>query len=93
MADQSFPQGYKTSAEFAQGLQYVRWLANGRSEHGNALLVVAIGVNSIAISRDLDLRPEDGIALLELEADTIAQLLEELKARKKTHGAMARPDR
>jgi hypothetical protein len=85
--------GFKNSGDVAAGCQYVRWMANGKGEHGPALLVLAIGVNSIAISRDLQLDPEDAIELLENEADTIARLLRGLKETKRTNGFLARSNR
>jgi len=87
------PEGFKNSADVAGGCQYIRWMANGRSEKGPALMVIAIGVNSIAISRDARLDPEDAVQLLETEAQTIAALLRELGAAKECNGCKARPNR
>lgn len=87
------PGGFKNSADVAGGCQYIRWMANGRNEKGPALLVLAIGVNSVAISRDGGLDAEDAIELLQREAETIARLLRELGAAKECNGFLARPNR
>lgn len=57
------------------------------------MLILAIGPNSISASMDLKLDPEDAIAILQDEADTIAQLLRYLKQAKLTHHHIARPSR
>lgn len=85
--------GFRNGGDAAAGCQYVRWLGNRKSERGNALLVLLIGVHSVAASMDPDLDPEDAIQLLQTEADTIASLLRELRAMKKTNGARQRPSR
>jgi len=87
------PEGFRNSADVAGGCQYIRWMANGRKEVGPALMVIAIGTNSIAISRDAKLDPEDALELLQVEADTIATLLRELGAGKECNGFLARPNR
>ena len=86
-------QGFKNSADVAGGCQYIRWMANGRQEKGPALLVLAIGVNSIAISRDVALDPEDALELLRREAETISALLRELGDARAPSGFKARPNR
>ena len=85
--------GFKNSGDVAAGCQYVRWMANGKSEKGSALLVLAIGVNSVAASFDSQLAPEDAIALLEAEQATIKELLRGLRATNRTNGAKARPNK
>lgn len=86
-------EGFKNSADVAGGCQYIRWMANGRKEKGPALMVIAIGVNSIAISKDAGLDPESAVELLQEEMDTIARLLRELGAAKECNGVVARPNR
>ena len=87
------PEGFRNSADVAGGCQYIRWMANSRQEKGPALLVLAIGVNSVAISRDAGLDAEDAIELLQMEAETIARLLRELGAAQQCNGFLARPNR
>jgi hypothetical protein len=72
----------------AQALNWLRWRTRE-----SALLIVAIGVNSIAIAKDPKLDPEDAISLLELEQDTIAQLLRRLKDQRNAYGSQQRPQR
>ena len=86
-------QGFKSNGDAAAGCQYIRWMGNKKAEHGNALLVLLVGVNSIAASIDPGLDPEDAIAILQQESDTIAALLRQLRAEKCTHGARMRPNR
>jgi hypothetical protein len=94
MADRrDWSQGFRNSGDVAAGCQYVRWMANGKGEKGPALLVLAIGVNSIAASLAPDLDPEDALELLQAEVETIAELLRGLRATKKTNGAKPRGPR
>jgi lysophospholipase L1-like esterase len=86
-------EGFTNSADVTGGCQYIRWMSNGRREKGPALMVIAIGVNSIAISRDVDLRLEDAIKILETEAEVIIQLLKELSDHKESNGFTRRPKR
>lgn len=86
-------EGFKTSGDVAAGCQWVRWMANGKSENGPALLVIAVGVNSVAASLDPKMNAVEVAALLELEAATISDLLRSLRATGKTHGARPRPSR
>jgi hypothetical protein len=72
----------------AQALNWLRWRTRE-----SALLIVAIGVNSIAIAKDPKLDPEDAIALLELEQDTIAELLRRLMDQRNAYGSKQRPQR
>ncbi len=85
-------RGFRNSADVACGCQYVRWMANGQKEDGPALLVIAIGINSIAAGRDARLSPEEAAQLLEREAETIRGLLKELADAKENTGATMRPD-
>ena len=80
----------RSSQDVADKMQWVRWLANGRQIHGAGLLMIAIGSNSIAISRDERMSPRELMDLLEVEKQTIATLLEKLQAERKTHGATPR---
>jgi hypothetical protein len=86
-------QGFRNNADAAAGCNYIRWLGNKKNEHGNALLVLMIGVNSIVASMDTDLDPEDAIALLESEQETIAELLRYMRANKRKEGSKMRANR
>ena len=86
-------EGFTNSADVAGGCQYIRWMSNGRREKGPALMVIAIGINSIAVSLDVDLRPDDAIKILETEAEVIRQLLRELSDHKESNGFTRRPTR
>jgi hypothetical protein len=55
------------------------------------MLIMAIGVNSIAIAKDPDLTPEDAIQLLEHERETIERLLQRLHHTRQIYGAAQRP--
>lgn len=86
---------FKTSADVASGLQWVRWKTQGGRDQSRpgALLILALGANSISVSMDPKLDPEDVIAMLAEEIDTIAQLLRYMKSTEKTHHQIARPNR
>ena len=77
---------FKTSRDVASACNWVRWKTKG-----GALLVLAIGVNSVCAAVDEKLDAEDAIAILEIELDTIANLIRDIKRRKKTHYFAARP--
>jgi hypothetical protein len=87
-APSEWPQWLTTPHLVAQALNWLRWRTRE-----SALLIVAIGVNSIAIAKDPKLDPEDAISLLELEQDTIAQLLRRLKDQRNAYGSQQRPQR
>ena len=88
MADaRKWPDKLTSSKHVAEALNWISWRTQG-----NSLLIVAIGKNSVAVARHPDLAVEDAISLLELEADTIARLLRDLKS-KEAYGSAARPDR
>ena len=91
MAD-GFNNPFETSADVASGLQWVRWKTQGgrAQNRPGAMLLLAIGPNSISAAMDLKLDPEDAIAMLEAEAETIAELLRYLKTAQKTHHFIAR---
>jgi hypothetical protein len=86
-------QGFRSNADAAAGCNYIRWLGNKKNEHGNALLVLLIGVNSVVASMDTNLDAEDAIAMLEAEQETIAALLREMSSAKKKEGSKMRPKR
>lgn len=86
---------FKSSADVASALQWVRWKTQGGREQSRpgALLLLAIGPNSISASMDLKLDAEDAIAMLADELETIAKLLRFMKETQKTHHHIARPNR
>lgn len=89
MADQKpWPNAFKNSSDVASALNWVRY-----KTRGGALLLLAIGANSITAAMDEKLDAEDAIELLQLEADTIAQLIRYLKDSQKTHYFIKRPNR
>jgi hypothetical protein len=87
-----FNNPFKSAGDIASGLQWVRWMTQGGREQSRAgvMLLLAIGPNSIAASMDLKLDAEDAIAMLEAEANTIAELLRSMKNAQKTHHFIAR---
>lgn len=87
MAD-TWPERLTNGEHVGQALDWVRWKTEGR-----ALMMVAIGVNSVVVAKDRNLNAEDAIELLTKELDVIARLVRDLHASKKTHGAKARPQR
>jgi hypothetical protein len=86
---------FLTAADVASGLQWLRWKTQGGEQQSRrgALLILAYSPNSIAVSMDPKLDPEDAIEMLAAEADTVARLLRHLRASSKTHHFAARPDR
>lgn len=83
---------FKTAADIASALQWVRWRSQGGQAQSRpgAMLLLAIGPNSVSASMDLKLDPEDAIAMLETELPQIAELLRYLKRTKKTDHYIAR---
>ena len=84
----TWPTPVTSSKHTGQLLDWVRW-KTGRK----ALIVLAIGVNSVVVAKDDQLDEEDAIATLETERDTIEELLRYLGQTKKTHAAKLRPNR
>lgn len=83
-----WPKKFTEPAQVGEALNWLRWRTNE-----SALLVMAIGVNSIALSLDPNVDAEDLIEMLAMEQDTIAQLIRRLKEKKALHGAGPRPRR
>ena len=83
---------FKSSADVASGLQWVRWKTQGgrSQDRPGALLLLAIGANSVSASMDLKMDAEDAIAILTEEMDTIAKLLRYMQETRKTHHYAAR---
>ncbi len=82
-----WPNEFKTARDLASALNWVRWKSDGR-----ALVLLAIGRNSVAIAKGPAVDAEDVIVALESEKDTIARLLREMGAQGLTHASTPRPD-
>jgi len=87
-----FNNPFKSAGDIASGLQWVRWMTQGGREQSRAgvMLLLAFGPNSISASMDPKLDPEDAIAMIEAEANAIAELLRTMKTAEKTHHYIAR---
>lgn len=83
-----WPNEFKSSKDVASAINWVRWKTKG-----GALLIVAFGVNSVCAAMDEKLDPEDAIAMLELERETLDRLLRYLKDSKQTYHYAPRPNR
>lgn len=83
----TWPTPVSSSKHTGQMLDWIRW-KTGRK----ALVVVAIGVNSVVVAKDPDLSSKDAIEALQTERDLIDKLLNHLTA-DRTHAAAMRPNR
>jgi hypothetical protein len=86
MAD-GWPEVLEKGDDVAIVLDWVR-----RKTKGRALVGVMVGVNGVAISRDIKMSPRDAIELLRSQLDTIERALEISLQKKETRGAAARVD-
>jgi hypothetical protein len=83
-----WPNEFRNSSDVASACNWVRW-----KTRGGALLVLAIGANSVCAAVDEKLDAKDAIEILQVERDTIAALIRAIKQGKKTHHFIARMDR
>lgn len=76
-----------SAADVASALDWVR-----RRMEGNGLVLVAVGVNSVAYSKDVRVEPEDAVRLLEAQLATLRRGFQQLKLEKVTRAAARRED-
>jgi hypothetical protein len=77
----------KSAQDVAEALDWLR-----RRMKGNGLVLVAIGTNSVAYCKDIALRPNDAVELIESNLQTIRAGLGQAEARKETRGSLRRGD-
>jgi hypothetical protein len=77
----------KSADDVAQALDWVR-----RRMKGNGLVLIAIGVNSVAVSKDAKLPPHDAAEVLERQLPTIRREFARLQSHNKTRGFAKRED-
>lgn len=87
MTDHANWNEFRTAHDVARGLNWVGWKTKGKAQ-----LLIAIGPASVAVARGEKVDPENAIAMLYEELETITRLLRELGANKQTHGAAPRPE-
>lgn len=69
----TWPVKISSPRHTGQLLEWVRWKTENR-----IMLVIAIGGNSIAISKDENLKAEDAVAMLTDEMETIALAIRQI---------------
>jgi len=89
MPDKKDGWEFKTAADLAGFLDWGRRRMNVRSK---GLLLVAIGLNSVAYAKAPDLRVDDAIRLLEAQLETLRRGLAEAEAARVTRGSKRRDD-
>jgi hypothetical protein len=77
----------KTADDVAQALDWLR-----RRMKGNGLVLIAIGVNSIAVSKDAKLQPDDAADVLERQLPAIRREFARLQSHQVTRGFARRED-
>ena len=77
----------KTADDVAQALDWLR-----RRMKGNGLVLIAIGVNSVAVSKDAKLLPDDAADVLERQLPTIRREFARLQSHQVTRGFTRRED-
>lgn len=77
----------ETADDVAQALDWLR-----RRMNGKGLVLIAVGVNSVAICKDTGVTPEDAAALIEQQQPALRTAFNSLKERKVTRGYYARKD-
>lgn len=77
----TWPKWISSSKHVAEAVDWVRWKTQGRAK-----LVIAIGVNSISVAKNIELDPEDAIAILTDLQEQLAQAIRSLpRAESPTH--------
>jgi hypothetical protein len=85
MGDQKWEM--KSADDVAQGLDWLR-----RRMEGNGLVLVAVGVNSVAFAMDSKLSPDDAADLIEAQLPTLRDGFHRLKSNHVTRGFNRRGD-
>lgn len=77
----------RTADDVAQALDWLR-----RRMGGNGLVLVAIGTNSVAYSKDVALAPDDAAELIEANMPALRRGFDRLKSERVTRGSSKRED-
>jgi len=80
---ETWPDPISSSAHVAQAIDWVRHRTRNRIR-----LIIAIGTNSLAISKPKEVDPEDAIAILMDLQDSIAKAIRQLGAGRHTSISM-----
>jgi len=83
---ETWPDPITSSKHVAEAIDWVRHRTRDRVR-----LIVAIGLNSIAVAKPREVDAEDAIAILNDLQDEIAQAIRQIK--NQTHTAMPLPER
>jgi hypothetical protein len=89
VADQKREWELKTAKDIAEALEWVR-----RRSKGRALVILAIGVNSIAYAKDSNVTPADAVQLVADQLPSLRDGLSRIDAQpeKTTRGSHTRRD-
>lgn len=89
MADEKKQWELKTAKDVAEALEWVR-----RRSKGRALVLVAVGTNSIAFAKDQKVSPADAVRLINDQLTSLREGLERIQAQAETttRGSQTRRD-
>ena len=85
MGDNQGSWEFKTADDVASALDWVR-----RRMKGNGLVLVAIGVKTIAFAKDAKIEAGDAVQILEEQLPALRKELERISAEKVTRGTARR---
>jgi hypothetical protein len=85
VADKSKSWEIRDAQDVAEALDWLR-----RRMNGKGLVLVAIGANSVAFSKEQDIAPEDAVALIENEISTLRHGFHNLRSQRVTRGHLRR---
>jgi hypothetical protein len=77
----------KSAGDVAQGLDWLR-----RRMQGSGLVLVAVGINSVAFAKDSGLSPDDAADLIEAQLPTLRDGFHRLQNQRVTRGFNRRED-
>lgn len=77
----------RSADDVAQALDWLR-----RRMHGNALVLVAVGINSIAYAKDTKVSPADAADIVQRQVPTLERGFAKLQDQKVTRGYSRRED-
>ena len=78
---------FQNAQNVAETLDWIR-----RGMGGKGLVLIAIGVNSVAYCKDIKISPRDAVELIEAQLPTLRRGFAQLEAGRVTRAAMRRED-
>lgn len=76
-----------SAQDVAEALDWIR-----RRMKGRGLVIVAVGVNSVAYSKEADVKPEDAAELVAAQVPNLRKGFAQLRSHRVTRGASRRED-